>query len=283
MNGGTDNRSDPQFCWEQIGKGNPAFRISRVFASRREAERLLPLYALFSSIEQICSSITDEDVARSKLNWWRMECLQHDPARSRHPVLRELDRTGVRLGRDSLVRLFDDADARLDGIAPPDLDGLRDLCVRLHRPQVELELGASGWPDAADGIDDGCSASAGLLQLIRESAGRSGRGRFWWIPMNLLARHGVSREQLRDEPGSAAGGELLTDVVGRGAGWGGALPRARKTESGRTPYRHLLAIGGLYAGKLKRLARTTPDRYPDELGRQGLPELIAAWKGARRA
>ena len=76
----TGKGNDRHFCWEQVGKSNRVFRISQVFAPRHCAEKLLPLYALFSAVEQICSSISDEDVARSKLNWWRIECLQKIPS-----------------------------------------------------------------------------------------------------------------------------------------------------------------------------------------------------------
>ena len=104
---GTGKDNDRQFCWEQVVKTNRVFRISQVFAPRHCAEKLLPLYALFSAIEQICSSASDEDVARSKLNWWRQECLQTEAAKSRHPVMKELSRTGALndLRRDSLLHL----------------------------------------------------------------------------------------------------------------------------------------------------------------------------------
>ena len=91
----TGKGNDRHFCLEQVGKSNRLFRISQVFAPRHCAEKLLPLYALFSVVEQICSNISDEDVAHSKLNWWRNECLQNIPADSRHPVMKELSRTGA--------------------------------------------------------------------------------------------------------------------------------------------------------------------------------------------
>ena len=118
--------NDRRFCWEQVGKSNRLFRISQIFAPRHCAEKLLPLYALFSAVEQICSSISDEDVARSKLNWWRNECLQNKPTQSRHPVMKELSRTGVLndLRRESVVALLDGAESRLYASAPPDLEAL---------------------------------------------------------------------------------------------------------------------------------------------------------------
>ena len=274
--------SDRRFCWEQIGKANRAFRISRVFASRDQAERLLPLYAVFSSIEQICSSISDEGVAHSKLNWWRMECLHNDVTKSRHPVIRELHRSGARVSPDGLARLFDDAESRLDGVAPPDLDALFDLCAQLQQPQFELELGASGFQAGPKVPEARWLAPAGLLQLIRESAGDKGQGGYWWIPLGLLARHGVRREQIGSEPGSAAVRGVLADVFSEVERWRREGSRARVPAVSDASTRHLCAINGLYARKLGRLAGIGADCYEGELQKLGVADLLAAWKGARQ-
>ena len=279
MDGGRE--SDRQFCWEQIGKTNRAFRLSRVFAARREAERLLPLYALFSCMEQICSTVSDEDVARSKLNWWRIECLQNDPADSRHPVLKELRRSGARVDRASLVRLFDGAESRLDGLAPPDPDALLELCTQAQLPQLELELAASGFGGTAGDFAPRWSAAAGLLQLIRESARHAGEGGYWWVPLGLLARHGVKRQTIKEEPGSAAVASLMANLYSEYDQWTVAPPVPPATEADLAPVRHLFAVNGLYAGQLRRLAGTTPDRYETELNRTGIADLLAAWKSAR--
>jgi len=195
----TGEGNDRQFCWEQVGKSNRVFRISQVFASRHCAEKLLPLYALFSAVEQICSSISDEDVARAKLNWWRIECLQKIPNESGHPVMKELNRSGAMsdLRWESIASLLDGVESRLYASAPPDVEALKGMCIELHRPQLELELGISGLKRSTLEFEPGLLARNGMLQLIRESVYRKEQGGFWWIPLNLLARHGVSREDIK--------------------------------------------------------------------------------------
>jgi len=280
---GTGN--DRLFCWEQVIRTNRVFRISQVFAPRHCAEKLLPVYALFSMVEQICSGISDEDVARSKLNWWRIECLHNEPAESRHPVMKELHRTGAlkELSRENLAQLLDGAESRLIANPPGDMEELKEICFELQQPQLELEVGVSALQDSTQEFEPGLLARNGMLQLIRESVHRKEQGGFWWIPLNSLARHGASREQLTADPRSPAVSGLLAEVIATGESWG---RESDERSGGRkvdfSTDRHLLAINGLYSRKLKRLAGITPDRFEDELGRLGPADLFEAWKSARR-
>jgi len=236
----TETGNDRQFCWEQVGKSNRLFRVSQVFAPRDCAEKLLPLYALFSVAEQICSSISDEDIARSKLNWWRNECLQNKPGDSRHPVLKELSRTDALkdLCQESVAGLLDGVESRLYASAPPDMSGLKGSTLE---------------------FEPGLLARNGMLQLVRESVHRKEQGGFWWIPLNLLARHGVSREDIVTDPRSLSVKRLLAEIFVAAESWG----RLSNSDFGSgpddiSPARHLFAINGLYSRKLKRLKGATP-------------------------
>ncbi|MFC1719717.1 squalene/phytoene synthase family protein [Pseudomonadota bacterium] len=273
------------FCWEQVSRTNGFFRISRVFAPRESVERLLPLYALFSVVEQISSTVSDPDVAESKLNWWRNECLHRKMAESQHPLIRELARTGAanRLPRDPLAELFDGAGYRFSAVAPADMEALKKQCLDIYRPQLELELSVSGTRIALDNFDSGLLARNGLFQLVRESTRRKEQGGFWWMPLNSLAKHDVSRGDITRAPESRKVAGLFKDVLTEGLGWGeGAPDSPGDSELDFSPARHVFAISGLYARKLRCLAKSTPDKYVQELRRSRLMDLWGAWAGALR-
>jgi phytoene synthase len=273
------------FCWEQIAKTNRVFRISQVFASRHCVDRLLPVYALFSVVEHLCSGISDEDVARSKLNWWRTEYLQNEPGESHHPVMKELHRTGAMndLRRENVAQLLDGAESRLYASAPSDMEALKRLCVELQRPQLELEIDASGLHGLELEFEPGLLARNGLLQLIRESVHRKEQGGFWWVPLNSLARHGVSREEISGDPESRAVAELMVEVLAAGESWGReSISQSRRGAVDFSPVRHIFAINGLYSRKLKRLGGLTPNLMARELGRLGPADIFEAWKCARQ-
>jgi len=269
---------DSLFCWEQIAKTNRLFRISRVFAPRAAAPGLLPLYALFSSIEQLCCDISDEEVALKKLNWWRAECLHQDPATSNHPILRAMQHSGAaeKLSRDRIAQLFDGAESRLDAAAPVTLEELESICRAVSEPMLALETSVCGYGNLDAHIFARLAVQNGLVQLIRE-------GGRWWLPLNLLARHGVSRA---DDSGPARQGALralYAELPGIGSKWRGARidwQDARAEE--RSALRHLFVISGLYARKLQRLDGCTPAEFAQEINSPRLPDLFEAWKVARQ-
>lgn len=275
--------NDQLFCWEHVSRSGPAFRASRAFAPRQHVQKLLPVYALFSVIEDVCSRISDEDVARSKIAWWRMECVQKKPAESHHPVLKEMKRTGAlqMLTAKLFNQLFDSAEYRLDAGAPADLDALKKECADIMRPQLEIELAACGIEESALRFEPGMLAGSGQLQLIRESAEPKERSGFWWVPMNLLARHGVSREDISNQPESPGVGALFNELLEAGGGGeSGAIPASEAAAYQST--RHIFAINALYSRQLKRLQNQQPGQFQEELQKLRLTDLFAAWQSARQ-
>ncbi len=263
--------TDRPFCEEQVAAGNRLFRISRLFAGPGAESWLLPLYALFSALEQACSRVSDESVAARKLFWWREELSGRGIGSSDHPILRLLSASGAaeRLPPSSLTALVDAAFTRLDPSPPKDREALEDWCRDIGRPMVELELAAGGQDPGRAGQWAGGSGRIGLAQLLREGGSA-------WLPMDLLARHGLSRSEA-SEPGNEKRTALLNEIFDQASRWpkgeGATLPAAA---------RHLHVIDALYRRKLGRLAwQRSPDAAA-ELNRPRLPDLAVAWGAARR-
>jgi phytoene synthase len=284
MSSPTESKSNDQlFCWEHVSRSGSVFRMSRAFAPGQQVQKLLPVYALFAVIEDVCSSISDEDVARSKIAWWRIECVQKNPAESHHPVLKEMKRTGAlqMLSAELFNRLFDSAEYRLDAGAPADLGALKKVCIEIMRPQLEIELAACGIGQGALHFEPGMLAGSGQLQLIRESSGPKHRSGFWWVPLNLLARHGVSRGDIENRSESSGAGALFNELFeANGIGQSGAIPASEA--AAYQPARHIFAINALYSRQLKRLQNRRPGQYQEELQKLKLTDLFAAWQSARQ-
>jgi len=280
-----ENSKSRVFCWEQINRTNRLFRVSRVFAPAERVGRLLPLYALFSVVEQICSGSSDETVAGSRLAWWRNELEPQNMAASQHPLVQELVRSGAaeRMSGDQITRLFAGTAERLLAQAPASRAELKNLCSAIYRPQLDLELSVSGLPDAMDGIDTGLTARNGLVQLVRECLFTKEQGGFWWVPLNDLARHGVTREDIVNRPGAGNVAALFAELFGEAAQW---QDKRDGESSGHTidysPARHVFAISGLITRKLRRLASAKPDRFGQELARLRPADLFYSWNSARR-
>jgi len=274
-----------KFCWEQVLRTNRLFRISQVFAPADRAAQLVPLYALFAAVEEVCSDFSDEEIARRKLDWWRNECTLSNTHGSDHPILRQLERTGAlhALPRDSLERLFADAESRLDPMPPEHPEGLRERCRQISRPQFELEL--SLWGDSRPDAQscDSIAAVSGLAQLMRETLRRRAPGNYWWLPLSLLARHGVRRTEISRDESAAPVQALFTELLGTCRNWasqplgGGVLPQRADGAM-----RHLFVLAQLQAYALLRLRPERPTTFATELNRVGPTQLFQAWQAARR-
>jgi phytoene synthase len=276
--------NERRFCWEQVLRTNRVFRISQVFAPAGQSSRLLPLYALFSAVEEVGWECSDTEVARRKLDWWRSECARLAGGDSDHPILRELSRSGAHeaLCRESLRRLFDNAESRLDAAAPADTDQLRELCRQLSQPQIALELSLWGGGRPSPELVNDLGTAIGLAQLLRESASREPSRRYGWLPLNLLARHGVKRDEIARNPRAEPVRTLFAEVLKESYGPGLRAGAWREPgEPDRTEIRHLFVISHLQACALRRLIRSQPDRFTHELSRVGFPQLYQAWKAAR--
>jgi phytoene synthase len=276
--------NERRFCWEQVLRTNRLFRITQVFAPPDRAGQLLPLYALFSAVEEVCSEHSDEDVARRKLGWWRDECAQLGERGSDHPILRELEHSGARqvLRPDSLERLFGDAEARLDPTSVPDLDALQKRCRQLSQPQIELELSLWGSCPSSLAPVEAIAATSGLAQLLREAARRQDPHRYWWLPLSLLAHHGLSRADINRDQRSAPVQALFRDLIDSCHGWFPQQRLARSAELIPEAARHLFVMGRLQAHAVRRARSGDPGQLTEELNRVGLVQLVEAWRAARK-
>jgi len=278
--------NERRFCWEQVLRTNRLFRISQVFAPPGRAGQLLPLYALFAAIEEACSKHSDEQVARHKLDWWRRELLQRGVQRSDHPILRELAQSGAYKALDpgSLGRLFDNAEARLDAASPAELEDLHEHCRQLGEPRVELELSVCGCSLPIAQPVEAIAVTIGLAQLLRETEWRTARNNYWWVPLSLLARHGVSRVDITQGTKTEGVQALFAQLIGASHDW---LQTADCQEQSpkRAPEaaRHLFVMNHLQAHALLRLRSDRYGQFATELNHVGVGQLYQAWKAARLA
>jgi hypothetical protein len=186
------------------------------------------------------------------------------------------------MGQDQFQSLLDSAKIRLEARAPDDISDLKALCIATQRPQFDLEMSVSGLGVDSVQANPGLLARGGLLQLIRESAKRSGQGAYWWIPLNLLARYGVSRDALVTEPESKEVSGLLTELITESASWVPSQYGAPEKDKAFQALRNYFAINGLYSKKISNLINLSPNRYVTEFNRIRVSDLFVAWRCARR-
>lgn len=281
----SDTDNDKLFCREQVLRTDPAFRMSHLFAEKASQDRLLALYAFFSVIEQVCCSKSDESVAERSLGWWRMEMQAGAESPSSHPLVLELRRSGAadKIPSKLLKNLLDEAGHRIDAHAPAGEKEFEQLCLRTGLPLVELELAVCAANKADLASLRGLAARRGLMLLVREGLVQSGGRGFWWLPLDLVARHGVARAEMLSEEAAGPAKLLMADILAMECLLEQA-PVAKKTDisNKKQGNRHLFVYDVLNIRKLKSMNSSSPFKYPEELTKLGIGDLLACWKMARR-
>jgi phytoene synthase len=278
----TDN--DRHLCWERVLRSNKSFRISHLFAPEDYSGPLLALHALFASIDQLSSEVSEDLVARQKLDWWRLELSPDQMERSRHPVIRHLVETGASalLPASALAAQLDTAERRLDAYPLSNMKEFNQLSRLIYQPRIDLECALCGLDSAFISDHKAVACAGGLLQLLRESLVQANH-RFWWIPLDLLARFGATRQDLRENSDEHASRAVFRHIL-EGGGERPALQDHRDQLQAATPpgLLHLQLTALLQTRQLFHLRGKKPSRFGAELNRWHISDLMLAWNMARQ-
>jgi phytoene/squalene synthetase len=282
----SDSGNHRRFCWQQVDVHQPLFRISHVFAPAELADRLLALYAFFSAIESVTSTVSDDAVALRKLDWWREETNRMGSQTSAHPIVAELQRSGAAecIPMSLVEDLLLNAVSRLDSPASASVDELEVLCEANGRAQVGLELAVC---EAGEGIPVSMARfpfQVGRALLLRDAVYH---GNFWWVPLDLLARHGLNRSQILSADHQDSAARLMADIL--------QPDTLKPQDSGaivedisvikiqaKHKYKHLYVQDALNRNFVKNLKKTSPVSYGKRLAGSSMSGAFSAWRAARR-
>jgi phytoene synthase len=196
--------SDPSFnfghCEALVREGDPDRYWASLFAPADKRPHLHALYAFSFEVARVRDAVREAMVGEIRLQWWR-DALQGEArgdVRS-NPVAAALDDTIVRfrLPRQALVDLIDARVFDLYDDPMPTVNDLEGYAGETSSSLIRLaslvlaDGGEAGPPDAA-GHAGVAYAIAGLL---RSFPWHARRGQVY-VPADLLARHGVVREDI---------------------------------------------------------------------------------------
>ncbi len=280
---------DEDFCWDLILRTRPNFRVSQPYAIRETSARLLALYAMFASLEDLTCRVADEQVARSKLAWWQVQLLGSEYASSAHPVTRQLRESGALAAPalDQIKSLLNSVGQRLDLATIVDETELRAMCILVARDQMKLEWSLQAAVPESDFPVERACAVMGLTQLMRESS-LAVVPDYKWIPLTMLARFGVNRSDLVRHPDSESVRNLKKQLCVLGSNW-----LAEKGDVRNSPLitcslpdtpgaRHWLIQLGLCIRLLQKLPGKTRAEAHRMFSQPTVGEAWCAWRWARK-
>ena len=256
----------------------PAQRVALAFVDPARYPGHIALAALEQELLGAAYGIREPHVAVTKLNWWAEELAGAAHSGGRHPLTQLLfdDARAMRIGSERWLAPVLAAMAQLEEGTAADFAAQLAAAAQLHGALAALEtawwFGEAATPARAARL----ATLAHLLHALRRLDDDAERDRLP-LPMALLARHGLSREQLR-HPGTARNAAVrdqlheLTAAWQDAAGLPGPLSVFRATES-RVGERLARRAAGA-AEPLQTLQRARASG--------GMATTLAAWQAARR-
>lgn len=256
----------------------PAQRIALAFVDPARHPGHIALAALEQEWLGAAYGIREPHVAMAKLHWWVEELSNASSGGARHPLTQLLfdDARAARIGSERWLAPVLAAMAQLEEGTAADFNAQLAAAAPLHGALAALETawwyGEAASPERAARL----ATLSHLLHALRRLDEDAERDRLP-LPMASLARHGLSREQLR-RPGAARDAAIKAQLGDLANAWrdaarlAGPLSVFRALES-----REGEALARRAAGAdapLAVLQRGSPAG--------GLAATFAAWRAARR-
>ncbi|WP_257164958.1 phytoene/squalene synthase family protein [Bradyrhizobium sp. SRS-191] len=272
--------SDAAFCASLVREHDFDRYASTLFVTPEIRRALLSLYAFNVEVSRIRDLVTQPLPGEVRLQWWRdsLTGLEHGGVEG-NPVAAELLLTVQRfaLPVDRLTRLVDEHQFDLYNDPMPTMAALdaylSDTSGTLFALAGRIAAGAF---ENIDHLAHHAGVALGLLQVIA-SLPRDAAHRQIYVPLDLLARHGVGQEEVFAAKATPAIQAMLTDLRGQ------ALQHLDHTLelAGQAPPAVRPALLPLALVRLD-LARGAPDPFRPQ-PRSHLATLWTLWRAARSA
>ncbi|HET6805836.1 MAG TPA: squalene/phytoene synthase family protein [Frateuria sp.] len=256
----------------------PAQRVGLAFVDPARHGGHIALAALEQELLAAAYGIREPHVAATKLNWWAEELAAAAQTGGRHPLTQVLfaDERATRIDNERWLAPVLAAMAQLEEGTAADFGAQLVAASQLHGALAALET--AWWFGGSAPIDRAARVAtlAHLLHALRRLDDDAERDRLP-LPMTALARHGLSRDQLRHA--GAARNAAVRDQLDRittawrdAAGMAGPLSVFRAIEAREGE--RLAQRAAAAAEPLQALQRARPSG--------GLATTLAAWQAARR-
>lgn len=200
----TDERDRLDDAYDLVGDHVRRFDKDRwlagLYAPEDRRRHLYALYAFAAEIERIRDLVSDPLPGEIRARWWAdMLVGGRGEEAASHPIAAALTDTVRRFALPiaDLERLIEARIFDLYDDVMPDLAALEDYCRDTSTTLIRLAARI-----LADGRDPGIAAAAthagvahGLTQVMRALPRHTGRGQVF-LPLDLLARHGLGRDDV---------------------------------------------------------------------------------------
>ncbi|HEX5628198.1 MAG TPA: presqualene diphosphate synthase HpnD [Usitatibacteraceae bacterium] len=264
-----------EYCQQKAAASGSSFYYSFLFLPREKRRAITAFYAFCREVDDVADEAADVAVARAKLAWWRTEVANLGAGHPTHPVTRALLPFVAPMGIDGarLNEIIDGMEMDLTHHRYADYAALRVYCHRVAGVVGQISAGIFGYrhPQTLE-YAELLGHAFQLTNIVRDVGEDARRGRVY-LPVDELARHGLSPEDILARKGGEAFRALMAGQAARAeATYAEAFAKLHPED--RKSQRAGLIMAAIYRTLLAEIRR---DGFPVLEGRVSLTPIRKLW------
>jgi phytoene synthase len=271
--------SPDDYCQQRAAASGSSFYYSFLFLEPKRRQAITALYAFCREVDDVVDECPDQQLARTKLAWWRGEVQALYEGRPSHPVTQALmgSLRQFSLPQEQLQEIIDGMEMDLEQARYPDFKALHLYCYRVASVVGLLAAEIFGYTERQTlkyAHDLGLAFQ--LTNIIRDVGEDARRGRVY-LPQDELQRFGVSADDLLHARYGENFSRLMAFQVERARDMY-KQAFAQLPAADRKAQRAGLIMAAIYQATLNEIVR---DDYRVLDQRISLPPLRKLWLAAR--
>jgi 15-cis-phytoene synthase len=272
-----------EYCQQKTAASGTSFYYSFLFLPPERRRAITALYAFCREVDDVVDAVSDPEIARTKLAWWRREIGATFTGMPQHPVALALRPvvTAFRLPEEHFQTVIDGMAMDLERSRYVDFAELERYCHCVAGVVGLMSAEIFGYANPATrqyARDLGVAFQ--LTNIIRDVGEDVRRGRLY-LPQDELASHGVTATSLLKREGGDAVIALIKDQIARARRWYARALNALPAED-RRAQRPGLIMAAIYSALLDEIERDGYRVLDRRIALTPLRKLWIAWKTARR-
>jgi len=268
-----------EYCQQRTAQSGTSFYYSFMFLPPERRRAITALYAFCREIDDVVDEVSDPNLARTKLAWWRQEVGATFDGAPQHPVALALKPVvaSYRLPQEHFQTVIDGMEMDLERTRYLDFTELQRYChcvagvVGLMSAEIFGYVNPSTRQYARD-----LGIAFQLTNIIRDVGEDARRGRIY-LPQDELAAHGVSAASLMKREVGDGLVALMRYQVARANDWYARALNALPPED-REAQRAGLIMAAIYRALLAEIVRDQYRVLDRRIALTPLRKLWIAWK-----
>jgi phytoene synthase len=190
--------SPDEYCQQKAAQSGSSFYYSFLFLPIERRRAITALYAFCREVDDTVDEISDTEIARAKLNWWRKELNALYQGQATHPVMLALQPhiTVYQLDQNLLAAIIDGMEMDLNQTRYLDFIGLQRYCWHVASVVGILSSRIFGATNpATQAYAEKLGLAFQLTNIIRDVGEDAQKGRIY-LPINELQQFGVTAAEI---------------------------------------------------------------------------------------